>query len=221
MRSPADEPLPQGAKHDLIDRLKDSLRREAIALREGMPPDVRAAWSEALRERITTLRCWKDARTVGLFAAIRGEVDLLPLVQTAVARGKRAVFPRVDRAGRTLVFFGVHSAGDLVPGAFGVPEPPADPARTVAAADIDLLLVPGVAFDARGGRLGFGGGFYDRLLGAAGRAADAGVLALGAVFERQILPEVPMAPSDRRVDALVTESRSLWCDGRDSRDRIL
>ncbi len=221
MRSSADEPLPPGAEGDSIQRLKAGLRREAIALREGTPADVRAAWSAALRERISTLRCWRDARTVGLFAAIRGEVDLLPLVGTALAAGKRAVFPRADRAGGTLAFFEVTSAGDLVPGAFGVPEPPADPAQAVAAGDIELLFVPGVVFDARGGRLGFGGGFYDRLLGTAGPGAAAGVLAIGTGFERQVIPEVPMAPSDRRVDALVTETRSLWCVGDGSRHRIL
>jgi 5-formyltetrahydrofolate cyclo-ligase len=221
MRSPADVPRASGADGDSIRRLKESLRRKAIALREGTPAPLRAAWSAAARERIAALRCWRDARTVGLFAAIRGEVDLLPIVADALSRGKRVAFPRADRAAGTLAFHAVDSAGDLRPGAFGVPEPQPDPASRVACADIDLLFVPGVAFDASGRRLGFGGGYYDRLLASMRPEAAAATLALGLTFECQVFPEVPVEPSDQRVNALVTETRSLWCDVPGSPDRML
>ena len=221
MRSPEDEPLPPGAESSSIRRLKDSLRREVIALRESTSAGLRADWSAAARARIATLQCWSEARTVALFAAIRGEVDLVPLVPEALARGKRVVFPRTDRAGRTLAFHAVASAGDLLPGTFDVPEPPADPGSRVALSGIDLLLVPGVAFDTRGCRLGFGGGFYDRLLGSAPGVGEARPLAAGVAFECQVLEEVPTEPTDRRVDALVTQARSIWCDENGNRDRIL
>jgi len=192
-----------------------------MAIREATPAGVRALQNTSVRERILALRCWRDARTVGLFAAIRGEVDLLPLVELALSIGKRAVFPRADRSGGTLTFHAVASAGDLLSGAFGVPEPPADPARFTPLHEIDLLLVPGVAFDARGGRLGFGGGFYDRLLSSVPPSAGSRPLAVGLAFECQVVPKVPTEPSDRRVDALVTEARSLWCDRYGNRDRVL
>jgi len=225
MRSPVNEPPPPGLASDSVPRLKDELRRKAVTGREGAAPDVRAAWSRAVRERVLRLEAWRGARVVALFAAIRGEVDVLPLVAEALLRGKRAVFPRANRADRTLTFHGVASASDLVPGAFGVPEPPADPSRRVGIDEIDLLFVPGVAFDARGRRLGFGGGFYDRLIASRpGRARPGDTprpLAVGLAFECQLLAEVPAEPSDERVDVLVTEVRTAWCDEHMNASTIL
>jgi 5-formyltetrahydrofolate cyclo-ligase len=119
MRSPVDEPIPPGAESDAIRHLKASLRRRMIALREGTSAAQRDGWSAAARARIAALRCWRESRTVALFAAIRGEVDLLPLVTDAITEGRRVVFPRADRAARTLTFHTVASPGDLAPGAFG------------------------------------------------------------------------------------------------------
>ena len=222
MRSPVDEPIPPVAESDAIRHLKDSLRRRMTALREGTPAGRREGWSAAARVRIAALRCWREARTVALFAAIRGEVDLLPLVTDAIAEGRRVVFPRADRATRTLAFHAVASPGDLAPGAFGVPEPPGDPGSLVASSGVDLLLVPGVVFDARGGRLGFGGGFYDRLLASLSPAPPGPRLfAVGVAFECQVVAEVPMESTDRRVDALVTEAQSVLCGERGRLDRIL
>ena len=90
---------------------------------------------------------------------------------------------------------------DLTPGPWGIREP--DPRRCppVRPGDVDLVLVPGVAFDAGGGRLGYGGGYYDRLLGT---CAEATTL-VAAAFEVQMVERVPMGPGDRRVDLVVTE----------------
>jgi 5-formyltetrahydrofolate cyclo-ligase len=111
----------------------------------------------------------------------------------------------VDRAARALALHRVDDpAGQLRPGMWGIPEP--DPARapTVAPAEVEFVLVPGVAFDPRGGRLGYGGGYYDRLLTAV--ATDTPRVA--AAFEVQMVDEVPMAPGDQRVDRVITEVRA-------------
>ena len=182
---------------------KASLRREAIAARDRLSPELRDRWSAAIRERLVSLACWSHAEVIGLYAAIRGEVGLLPLIEMARASAKRVVFPRVNQAERMLEFFEIESASELAPGAFGVPEPPDNRSRHVVAAEIELLLVPGLAFDPGGRRLGFGGGFYDRLL-------DANALAtIGLAFDFQIRPVLPEAPHDRGVEMVLTEKRAF------------
>jgi len=119
--------------------------------------------------------------------------------------GRRIAVPRVDRERRALV---LHEIGDVerdsVAGYVGVPEPRAA-LPVVHPGDIDWMLVPGVAFDARGRRLGYGGGFFDRLLPSI--RADAPRIA--GAFDVQIVDAVPEGPLDHRVDAIATPSAFL------------
>lgn len=138
---------------------------------------------------------------VGFYAAAGSELDVSAAAAAWLALGGEAVFPRVLSGGHgsdALAFHRVAALGDLAPGYRSIGEPPPlSPA--VGLAEIDALVVPGVGFDRHGGRLGQGGGFYDRILGAArGRS-------YGVCFAAQIVPTVPMAPHDARMDAVVTE----------------
>jgi len=140
------------------------------------------------------------------FASFGSELDTRPFLDKVLASGRALVLPRVDREGRRLVLYRVASlATDLRPGTWGIPEP--DPAHCglAASADIDLILVPGVAFDPDGGRLGYGAGYYDRLL-----AAWASPLPplVAVAFELQIVPAVPVLAGDHGVDLVVTESQT-------------
>jgi 5-formyltetrahydrofolate cyclo-ligase len=118
--------------------------------------------------------------------------------------GERAVFPRVERGSRVLQFHQVATRSLLVPrGRLQLLEPPGD-APVVPLLDIDLFVVPGVAFSPDGRRLGRGGGYYDQTLALAPNA-----LAVGVAFECCVEDDVPVDPHDRLVDALVTESRTL------------
>jgi 5-formyltetrahydrofolate cyclo-ligase len=193
MRAPHHSSRRAGSAADALGRSKVALRRRAIAIRDGLPPEQRRAMSAAIRERLQGLACWKEARAVGLYAAIRGEVDTLPLIEAARAAEKRVAFPRARRSEGTLAFYEVACAADLSLGAFGVPEPAEDDSRR-------LPIVPGVAFDRRGWRLGFGGGFYDRLLGACRRPS------VGLAYACQIHDALPAEDHDRGVDIVVTET---------------
>lgn len=97
----------------------------------------------------------------------------------------------------------ITSIDDLVPGYRGIREP----ARKEPASEVDAAIVPGVAFDERGGRLGYGGGFFDRFL----ESLDPGVPVVGVCFDAQIVEEVPREPHDRAVDLVVTERRVIRC----------
>jgi 5-formyltetrahydrofolate cyclo-ligase len=137
-----------------------------------------------------------------LYAALPDELPTRPLYELARSLGKVLLWPRIA-AGGGLEFAPCRRWEDLVPGRYGVLAPPPGEG-SVALGEDALLLVPGVAFDHRGGRLGRGGGYYDRVLGEIGKG---GPLSLGVGFEFQLVEEVPRESHDRTLDALVTESR--------------
>lgn len=137
-------------------------------------------------------------KTVAVFSALPGEPDLAELV--ARHPDHRWVYPKVD--GHHLTFHAVKNpALELAPGAFGIPEPIPSLAE-VAIAEIDAFLCPGLAFDSRGGRLGRGRGFYDRMLAQA--RPDA--LRIGVCFPNQIVPDTFPEPHDIHMDAVITEN---------------
>ena len=184
---------------------KQSLRGRVLAARDELSPQARAAEGSAIRERIQALSSFARARCVLVTLPFRSEWDTRPLVDDALRAGKRVVVPRVDREARVLR---LHAIGDthrdIVAGYFGTPEPrPTLP--IVEPADVEWVLVPGVAFDAQGRRLGYGAGFFDRLLPS---IPDASPKIAGALHV-QIVDEVPAGPLDHRVDAIATPTRLL------------
>jgi 5-formyltetrahydrofolate cyclo-ligase len=201
MQPPHDGSRLAGTTAAALARAKAVLRREAVAARDRLPVEKQQAWSADIRDRLLGLACWKEARAVGLYATIRGEVDAIPLVEAARAAGKSIAFPRAQRSEGTLAFYEVASAGDLAPGAFGVPEPAGADIRLVPIGRLSLLIVPALAFDLRGQRLGFGGGYYDRLLSKHRRPS------VGLAYECQIHDDLPVGARDQGVDIVVTETR--------------
>jgi len=122
-----------------------------------------------------------------------------------LAKAKTLVLPKVNRARHALDFFRVVAPEtELEPGVFGIREPVPSRCAPVSLDAVDFVLVPGVVFDARGGRIGHGAGYYDRLLARCGP----GTRLVAAAFEVQVVDEVPMEPHDRRVDLVVTELRA-------------
>jgi 5-formyltetrahydrofolate cyclo-ligase len=177
---------------------KETLRRIVLARREA--ESGRDEASRRIMTRVLDLPEFQAARCLAAFIGVRSEVTTAPIVARALALGKRVVLPRV--AGPEIELREIRSLDELVDGPFGLREPPEDPGRRADLARLDLLLVPGVAFDAAGGRLGHGKGYYDRLLRRV--PPEAARVALG--FECQVVERVPMGPADERVDLLVTEA---------------
>lgn len=146
------------------------------------------------------LDAWKRAQVVLLYDALPGEVELSMLVDAA---GRRTVaLPVVVGRGQPLL---LREWGNFSRGPFGIREPDAR-SPTVDPASVDLVVVPGLAFDRRGGRLGQGGGFYDRTL----RGMTA--VRLAVAYSPQVLPEVPMAAHDVRMHGVVTERGVVWVE---------
>jgi 5-formyltetrahydrofolate cyclo-ligase len=182
---------------------KRAMREAAVAARSRLPAGERAAASRAIQQRLVGLEPFRRAATVGLYAPMGAEVDTTAIALAAALAGKRLAYPRLLEGGAALGFASC-SPDEFVPAAMGTREPPPG-APEVAAGEIDLLVVPGVAFDLQCRRLGRGRAFYDAALAALPRTT----LRVGLAFEVQIVPSVPEEPHDQPVDAVVTEVRVI------------
>ena len=197
----AGEKLTGLALHDA----KRGMRAQIVAARDALAPAPRAVASEAIAAGVLALPSFVAARCVLLTLAFRSEWDTAPVFAAAFAAGKTVALPRVDNTSRMLELHAVQDiARDTRAGYRGIPEPLTD-LTTVDRAAIDWVLVPGVAFDTAGRRLGYGGGYYDRLLSQLRPQASR----VAGAFELQIVPLVPAAPHDLTVDCVVTESRVI------------
>ena len=180
-----------------LKQAKRAVRREVLAERDRLPEGNRRAMSASIAERVLAMEEFRDARTVMAFWSFGSEVDTRPLLERLEAAGKRVALPRIDD--RELVPV-TYAAGDpLSATSFGAMEPVSG--VRVAPSDLDVVVVPGVAFDRDGGRVGYGAGFYDRLLGSVRDDA----FAVAVAFGMQVVDRVPTGGTDRRVDAVVTE----------------
>jgi len=192
---------------DALSRAKQTLRRQLRARRRAVPAaDARAA-GDAVARRVWPELVRSPVARVALYAALPDELPLFALFERLCTAGRRPLLPRAR--GGLVEFVPVRSVRDLRPGAHGVLEPPPGvwplPLRPE-----DVVLVPGVAFDRAGHRLGRGAGFYDRTFAN----ACPGPLRIGVAYAFQLCSEVPHGSQDRSVDTIVTECGMLWPRGR-------
>ena len=187
---------------------KAELRAQLRAALRDVSPAARAESSAALCARVIASSVWQSARAVLLFFPVASEPDISPLLAAALAENKVLALPRFNCAlGSYEAVRVTDPARELVTGPFQVREPAAH-CVVLDRKPLDLALVPGLGFDARGGRLGRGKGHYDRLL--AGFTGGK----LGVAFDCQLVPTVPREPHDIALDAIVTPTR--WLDARAS-----
>lgn len=190
--------------HEMIDevrQLKRQMRADAKARRAKQPDAERL--SREIFGRLAALPEYARARTVMIYLDIRDEVRTRWFVPKAWTDGKRVVVPYCEAS--ELRLFRLDGFDELAPAAMGILEPKPElrgrSDKTIEPAELDLIVAPGVAFDRRGARLGYGKGYYDRLLQRIrGDATKAAVC-----FECQLVDEVPSLPHDVRMDVIVTE----------------
>jgi 5-formyltetrahydrofolate cyclo-ligase len=180
--------------------LKKILRKQILAARDSLTAEERRKKSGEIEARLFLLPEFKAAQAVMFFASFRSEVETGPMIRRALAYGKRVILPKVK--GKELALFEIKDFDkDVSPGAWGIPEP--FESRPAGLNDIDLIVVPGAAFDHRGSRVGYGAGYYDKIL-----AGYHGVT-VALAFEEQIVPDVPAASHDVPVRKIVTEKRII------------
>lgn len=180
---------------------KGALRRELLARRDTLPH--REELNRAILESVLALPAYRQARQVLLYLSAGSEPDTWKLLDRALAEGKDVYAPRCLDGKGSMAFYQVMCRDELVPGRFGLWEP--GPGARALAEDMTgaLCLVPGLAFDREGFRLGYGKGYYDRFL--AGHSVEAAGLCYGEL----LVPRLPRGPYDRRVSCLVTEAGAV------------
>jgi 5-formyltetrahydrofolate cyclo-ligase len=184
---------------------KRALRDRVLAARDRLPADAHRASSRAIAATLAARDDFRAARTVLLTLPFRGEWDTSALIAAALDAGKVLVLPRVNQASRMLELCAVVDLDrETVGGFHGIREPDTRCAP-VAPDAVDWVLVPGVAFDRECRRLGYGGGYYDRLLPSIAASAPR----IAGAFELQVVDRVPATQHDLGVDAVVTEERTL------------
>lgn len=199
---------------------KARLRSEALALRAAFPLEQARLLSGRVESRLRTWIEERHIRRVGGYFALPGEVDIDGFLAWCQERAMEVAVPVFDAQERRYRFSFLRAGSRIVRGHYGIREP--EPLDWVDAGCLDLVVVPGVAFDLTGGRLGRGAGYYDRMLGecaASGKVSGdeggtgrkSGPCRVGIAFEFQIVPSVPMTQRDVRMEWMVTEDRMIAC----------
>jgi 5-formyltetrahydrofolate cyclo-ligase len=189
------------AAPESTDMAKQLLRRRLRALRDQVPPADAIRAAQAAAAHALSLPELAAARTVALYAGLGSELDPAPLAAALAGRGVALAYPRVVAGDRRLAFHRIATddATGLRPGSFGIREPDST-APTVPLGDIDLFVLPGIGFDRRGGRLGWGRGHYDATLALVPTA-----LRVGYGYGCQLVDEIPVDELDLPLDILITE----------------
>jgi 5-formyltetrahydrofolate cyclo-ligase len=180
---------------------KQEIRNAIAARRKSLDPQWAAAASERIVQNIMALEAYRAANTVGLYMAIRGEVQLDALFRDCLESGRRTCIPVFNAAAKGYEMAAYAPDAEWRPGYLGIREP-VSPAL-VPVSEIDLMVVPGVAFDRAGHRLGRGKGYYDRLL-----TSFSGI-SVAPAYDFQVLPSIPVEEHDRAVNAVATEIKCL------------
>lgn len=185
---------------------KKELRKNIIAARDRLSSADIKQRSGMIAERLYASQFYRQAQSIMFFVTFGSEVDTRSMMVESIRRNKTVLAPKAVRETRELLLSRVLDWNDdLEPGAYGIPEPKSSRIRPFSPENLDLVMVPGVAFDPQGNRLGYGGGYYDRFFPLLKKSTPL----VGLAFELQVVPEVPVEQWDRRIDMLVTETRLL------------
>lgn len=182
---------------------KKALRASIKQKRRALSIEYRQQASRKMQAELTRLPCYQAAEYIMLYMAMQDEVQLDELIAMVLKDGKKAVIPLVTGAG-LMEAVELSDMADLVPDKYGIKTVSEEKRRLIAPDKIDLIIVPGVAFDKAGHRLGMGGGFYDRFMLRASRAVRAAL-----AYDCQLLVSVPAQVHDLTVDYIITEKQNI------------
>lgn len=181
---------------------KTVLRREVLRRRDALPEGERVSSSGRIVRAVLDLPAYQRSGVILAYASFGSELRTDEFLKIVLRDGKTLLLPRIE-SGAINLYEVRDPERDLAPGTWGIPEPVPENCPLVDPGAVDFVLIPGVAFDREGRRLGYGGGFYDRLIRES--LSDVAIIVAGA-FEAQVVEEVPVDATDALVDAVVTES---------------
>ena len=174
------------------------LRKELATKYTHLPSEERALRSQKILAKLLAHSRFSEARILLCYVARIHEVETRPLLEEAIRRKKKLFVPRLDSATQKINMIELRDLRDLSPGSYGILEPSFDEERLGDPRDLDLVIVPGLGFDRDGGRLGRGGGSFDRFLEEARQAYK-----IGLAFECQIVDKIPRAKHDVIMDEVI------------------
>ena len=164
--------------------------------------EERDAKSLSIQEKLFQLDAYRRARTVCFFVGMDDEVNTVPMIESALSAGKRVLVPLTNLENKELKLFEIRDIRlDLAPGTLGILEPDPAKAQGVESKEAECVVVPGLAFDLKNGRLGRGAGFYDRFLASLPLSA----FKVGLAFSFQVFPKIPQEEHDHPLDVVLTE----------------
>lgn len=182
---------------------KKKLRADRLKKRKELPLEKRAKLSEKIKRQVLASKAFQTAETVFVYASYKSEVDTKNLIQEAFKAGKRVAVPKVN--GKEMDFFEICSWEELFPGYQGILEPQVQKKEPVVPKKNDLFLLPGVVFDRRGGRIGYGGGFYDRYLSKIEQEYGSMPHLMALAFPCQMFyGTLPTQEHDKKMDCILT-----------------
>ena len=177
---------------------KKELRRQLINKRNNIPEKARKEKSLKITEKILESSAIEQANTVFVYVSFGSEVDTIPLIKDLFYLGKRVGVPLCNPTDHTMTVYEINDFSQLKKGHYGIPEPDKG-LKEIIKDEIDLVIVPGVAFDKKGYRMGYGGGYYDRFL------EDFDGYTIGIAFSECIEEELPRGEFDRKVNEVIKE----------------
>ena len=197
------EPVPAGA-----GGRKEVLRRDLLLRRARQEEKDLIEKSNRIEKRLFSLAAFREVKCVMFYVSMKEEVRTQEMIRLSLGAGKRVVVPSLKPDRRKIKpSLLIDYESDLEEGLFGIPEPRAECVRSLPVEDIEIVLVPGVAFDVCGGRLGFGGGYYDEFLAG----LSSGTERWGLAFEFQVVEKLKLTDRDVPVEKIITEERVIDC----------
>ncbi|UMZ74574.1 5-formyltetrahydrofolate cyclo-ligase [Natranaerofaba carboxydovora] len=196
----------EGSMEDKMKEEKKRLRKEMIDKRKEIPIEEVDRKSESIKEKFISFSSYQKANSIMAYLPFQNEVDTMPIIKDAIKKGKKVTVPKTYPKTKTMVpALIVDLENDFAYGNYGVLEPKEDRLFPLEPTEIDLVVVPGVAFDEDGYRLGYGGGYYDRFIS---KLREDTILA-AVSFEEQIVTKVPLDKWDKRLHLIFTEDRVI------------
>lgn len=187
---------------------KSELRKIMVNRRSRISAKIRTEKSESIMNKLRSLQAYNDSKLILVYVSFRSEVETHAFINQVLKEGKRIAVPLTISKDNRLLPCEIYSLDDLAPRTLGILEPDKNNIKEVNSKDIDLAVVPGLAFDSHGNRLGFGAGYYDRFLPSLRKDA----ITIGVCFDEQIVEQLPVEDFDVPLDAVLT-NLELICSG--------
>lgn len=188
------------------DRIVDKkiLRKEILIKRDSLLKDTKIAFDNTIREKLRMMKFFNKAENIFIYIGFGSEINTADYINDFLNMGKRIFIPRTNIEEKTMEAVEIQSLDNLVKDKYGILEPSED-IEAVEKVELDLIILPGVVFDVNGGRIGYGGGYYDKYL----QNLDESIPKVALCYDFQVINKVPMEEHDIKADCIITEKRVI------------